>query len=171
MKKSKTNKVILVINAGSSSIKYKVFKLDNDEVIGSGQCEKIGNPKGIFSLKYTLDGKTEKIEEILPIPNHNVGTKKILDELMKHKVITNLKDIAGVGHRVVMGGTKFKQSTVITKQVKDEFNKDFVSEFFDLEKINKMLDDHHNDIKPNTRKIFTIYCFLIWYERYFILEK
>jgi asparagine synthase (glutamine-hydrolysing) len=57
------------------------------------------------------------------------------------------------------------------KQVKEQFNKDFVKEFFDLEKINKMLDDHHNDIKPNTRKIFTIYCFLIWYERYFILEK
>ena len=59
MKKNKTNKVILVINAGSSSIKYKVFKLDNDEAIGSGQCEKIGNPKGIFSLKYIVDGKTE----------------------------------------------------------------------------------------------------------------
>ena len=54
---------------------------------------------------------------------------------------------------------------------KEQFNKQFVSEFFDIEKINNMLDDHHNDIKPNTRKIFTIYCFLIWYERYFILEK
>ena len=107
MKKNKSNKVILVINAGSSSIKYKVFKLDNDEVIGSGQCEKIGNQNGIFNLKYTLNGKTEKIEEILPIPNHNVGTKKILDELKKHNVITNLKDIVGVSHTVVMGGTKF----------------------------------------------------------------
>ena len=63
-----------------------MFKLDNDEVIGSGQCEKIGNPKGIFSIKYTLNGKTEKIEEILPIPNHNVGIKKILDELKKHNL-------------------------------------------------------------------------------------
>lgn len=123
MKKNKSNKVILVINAGSSSIKYKVFKLDNDEVIGSGQCEKIGNPKGIFSIKYTLNGKTEKIEEILPIPNHNVGTKKILDELKKHNVITNLKDIVGVGHRVVMGGTKFNQSTIVTKAVKDALTK------------------------------------------------
>ncbi|MBP5684423.1 MAG: asparagine synthase (glutamine-hydrolyzing) [Bacilli bacterium] len=57
------------------------------------------------------------------------------------------------------------------KKVKEQFNKDYVSEFFNLDKINKMLDDHHNDIKPNTRKIFTIYCFLLWYERYFILEK
>ena len=57
------------------------------------------------------------------------------------------------------------------KKVKEQFNKKFVSEFFDLEKINNMLDDHHNDIKSNTRKIFTIYCFLVWYERYFILEK
>ena len=50
-------------------------------------------------------------------------------------------------------------------------HKDYVDEFFKKDVINKMLDDHHNDIKPNTRKIFTIYCFLVWYERYFILEK
>ncbi|PID82880.1 MAG: asparagine synthase (glutamine-hydrolyzing) [Clostridiales bacterium] len=54
--------------------------------------------------------------------------------------------------------------------VKEMFNKDFVSEFFDVEKINKLLDDHFNDIANNGRKVYTIYTFLIWYEEYFILN-
>ena len=57
------------------------------------------------------------------------------------------------------------------KRVRDMFNKDFVSEFFDQEKINKMLDDHHNKILRNGKKIYTIYSFLIWYERFFVKEK
>lgn len=57
------------------------------------------------------------------------------------------------------------------KKVKEMFNKDFVSEFFDLDKINKILDDHYNKILRNGKKIYTIYSFLIWYERFFIREK
>ena len=57
------------------------------------------------------------------------------------------------------------------KLVKDMFNKSFVSEFFDKAKINKILDDHHNNILRNGKKIYTIYSFLIWYERFFITEK
>ena len=57
------------------------------------------------------------------------------------------------------------------KLVKEMFNKDFVNEFFDKNKINKMLDDHHNNILRNGKKIYTIYSFLIWYERFFITEN
>ena len=57
------------------------------------------------------------------------------------------------------------------KKVREMFNEEFVSEFFDKAKINKLLDDHHSNKINNGRKIYTIYCFLIWYERYFILEK
>ena len=55
--------------------------------------------------------------------------------------------------------------------VKDTFNEEFVSEFFDKDKVNKMLDDHHNNILRNGKKIYTIYSFLIWYKRFFITEK
>ena len=51
------------------------------------------------------------------------------------------------------------------------FNKDFVNEFFKKDIINKMLDDHYNGILKNGKKIYTIYTFLIWYERFFITEK
>ena len=56
------------------------------------------------------------------------------------------------------------------KIVKEIFNKDFVSEFFDKEKINSLLDDHFNNIANNGRKIYTIYTFLKWYEIYFAAQ-
>lgn len=119
--KNLDKKVFIVINAGSSSIKYKIFRKCDDEVIASGQCEKIGNPQGIFSLKY--NGK--KIEETLPIKNHQVGIKKILDELTKNKVISNLKDIYAIGHRTVIGGDLCNKSVIATKAVKKEIRDSF----------------------------------------------
>lgn len=105
--------IILVINAGSSSIKYKVFDVTSNNVLANGQCEKIGNPMGIFSLKY--NGK--KIEEELPISDHQVGIKIILDELQSKGIIHDLNEIKGIGHRIVMGGTAFPNSTVVTDDV------------------------------------------------------
>ncbi len=112
--KKLNKKVIIVINAGSSSIKYKIFRKSNDEVIASGQIEKVGNTHSIFSLKY----KQNKIEQILPISNHKVGIQKILDELRNNKIINNLNDIHAVGHRIVMGGSLCTKSVVVTTAVK-----------------------------------------------------
>ena len=56
-------------------------------------------------------------------------------------------------------------------KVKEIFNKDFTSEFFDKVKINEMLDNHYKNIERNGKKIYTIYTFLIWYERFFVTEK
>lgn len=106
-------KFILVINAGSSSIKYKVFEADTDKDIASGQCEKIGNENGIFSLK--CPSLSISYKEEMPIPNHATGIKKILDELLSKKVINSLSQIVGVGHRVVMGGKKYWTSTIMTE--------------------------------------------------------
>ena len=106
--KNVDKKVIIVINAGSSSIKYKIFKKSNDEVIASGQIEKIGNPQSIFVLKYGQ----KKISQNLPIPNHKEGIQKILNELKNNKIIVNTKDIYAIGHRVVMGGISFNKSTI-----------------------------------------------------------
>ena len=108
-----SKEVILVINAGSSSIKYKVFDKQSDQVLASGQCEKIANPMGIFSIK--INGKEDVVE--LPIPNHSVGIKKMLDELKNKNVISSLDEIKGIGHRVVMGGRKYDQSIVIDDDV------------------------------------------------------
>ena len=105
--------VILVINAGSSSIKYKVFDKHTDKVLASGQCEKIGNPIGIFSIK--VNDKKDEFE--YKLPNHSVGIKKILDELKAKNVISSLDEIVGIGHRVVMGGRKYDQSIVINDDV------------------------------------------------------
>ena len=105
--------VILVINAGSSSIKYKVFDETTDQVLCSGQCEKIGNPMGIFSIKTDQD----KSEVEFPIPNHSVGIQKILDELKNKNIISSLEEIKGIGHRVVMGGRKYDQSIVLNEDV------------------------------------------------------
>ena len=68
---------------------------------------------GIFSLKY--NGK--KIEEELPISDHQVGIKIILDELQSKGIIHDLNEIKGIGHRIVMGGTAFPNSTVVTDDV------------------------------------------------------
>lgn len=109
--------IILVINAGSSSIKYKLFDATNNNELASGQCEKIGNPMGIFSLKF--NGK--KFSEELPLANHQVGIKKILDTLLSKKVINSLDEIKGVGHRVVMGGKKYSQSVLVDDEAIQAF--------------------------------------------------
>ena len=136
--KNLDKKVIIVINAGSSSIKFKIFKKSNDEVIASGQCEKIGNPQGIFSLKY----KDQKIEQTLPIKNHQAGIQKILDELTKNKIISNLKDIYAVGHRTVIGGDLCNKSVIATKAVKKE-----IRDYFDLAPL-------HNKPELETIEVF-----------------
>lgn len=106
-------KYILVINAGSSSIKYKVFDVATDDDIASGQCEKIGNSNGIFSLK--CPSLNINFKEEVEIKNHAIGIKKILDNLLSKNVIQNLSQIVGIGHRVVMGGKKYWNSTLMTE--------------------------------------------------------
>ena len=106
-------KMILVINAGSSSIKYKLFDILTNNVITNGQCEKIGNESGIFSIII----KNQKKVQNLAIPNHQHGIKLILDTLLNEKIISSFSDIAGIGHRVVMGGKKYNSSVIIDQDV------------------------------------------------------
>ncbi|WEK83255.1 MAG: acetate kinase [Mycoplasma sp.] len=105
--------VILVINAGSSSIKFKVFTNDTLTVLGSGQCEKIGNPLGIFTLKVNKD----EFKQEIAIPDHKFGIELMIKELMKHHIINDLKQIKGIGHRIVMGGKKYPDSVLVTPTV------------------------------------------------------
>lgn len=110
---------ILVLNCGSSSIKYKLFDMDSKEIMAQGGLERIGLP-GAF-LKLTLDNNEKVIIE-RDVPEHTVGIEFILDTLVgqKYGCLKSLDEIAAVGHRVVHGGEKFNSSVLITKEVIDQ---------------------------------------------------
>lgn len=106
---------VLVINAGSSSLKFQLIDMKNEEVIAKGNCEKIGIP-GSF-LKYKANGK-----EIIfdgDMKDHSVAIKKVLDVLVDKKVgvIKELAEIGAVGHRVLHGGEIYKESVLVDAPV------------------------------------------------------
>ncbi|MFD1316028.1 acetate/propionate family kinase [Namhaeicola litoreus] len=114
---------ILVINSGSSSIKYQLFQMPEKKVICKGMVERIGIENG--KIIY----KTEKHshEEICDIPDHKVGLNKIAALLMDHKVgvIHSADEIKSVGHRVVHGGNDFSDTVVIDEQIKSKIKELF----------------------------------------------
>jgi acetate kinase len=109
---------IVIINSGSSSIKYQLIEMPAKEVICSGMIDRIGLETSNFS--YVTN--TVKVEETLPIANHKIGLKKIAQLLMDDEVgvIKSTSEIFAVGHRVVHGGSYFSDTTLITQEVKDE---------------------------------------------------
>lgn len=111
---------ILVLNCGSSSIKYKLFDMDSKEVIAQGGIEKIGL-KDSF-LKFTLPNGEKKILE-KDIPEHTVGVEFILNTLVhpEYGAIKSLNEIDAVGHRMVHGGERFSKSVLLTKEVLEAF--------------------------------------------------
>ena len=111
---------ILVLNCGSSSIKYKLFDMDKNDVIAQGGIEKIGM-KGSF-LKLT-DANGEKVIIEKEIPEHTKGVKFIFEILTsdKYGVIKSLSEIDAVGHRMVHGGEKFNKSVLLTPEVLEAF--------------------------------------------------
>ncbi|MBQ0143455.1 MAG: acetate kinase [Prevotellaceae bacterium] len=113
---------ILVLNCGSSSIKYALYNMDDQSVITSGGIEKIGLPDSFIKLK-TTDGNKVKIER--EIPEHTAGVQFIFECLTKgeHAVISSLDEIDAVGHRMVHGGEKFNKSVLLTDEVMAEFAK------------------------------------------------
>ena len=112
---------ILVLNCGSSSIKYKLFEMESKEIIAQGGVEKIGM-KGSF-LKFTLpDGQKVMLEgEIL---EHRAGIEYIMGVMLSEKYgcIESLEEIKAVGHRVVHGGERFNSSVLITEEVIEMLN-------------------------------------------------
>ncbi len=111
---------ILVLNCGSSSIKYKLFDMTQKEVIAQGGIERIGL-KGSF-LKLTLPNGEKKVLE-KDIPEHTIGVEFILKTLThaEHGAIQSLEDIDAVGHRMVHGGERFSESVLLNKEVLDAF--------------------------------------------------
>ncbi|HNZ53097.1 MAG TPA: acetate kinase [bacterium] len=106
---------VLVINCGSSSIKYQLFEMSNESVIAKGLAEKIGLPEGCIDLKIT--GKEGKIEVNLPLPNHSVALNKIMELMTENGVIMDKSEIKAIGHRLVHAGEYYNGSVPITDDV------------------------------------------------------
>ena len=107
---------ILVINAGSSSIKYQLFDMSDDSVLAKGQCDRIGIAGGNF--KHKIPGRDDyKID--IQMANHAEAVKLVLDTLVskEHGVIKSLSEISAVGHRVLHGGEKFSGSVIVDDKV------------------------------------------------------
>ena len=105
---------ILVINCGSSSLKYQLIDSVSEEVLAKGLCERIGAAGSVLTHK-TADGRKEVIEE--PMPNHTVAVKLVITALTdaEYGCIKSLDEIGAVGHRIVHGGENFAESVIITE--------------------------------------------------------
>ncbi len=106
---------VLVINSGSSSIKYQLFDMETEEVLSKGLAERIGIKDS--QIKHKAGAKEKLVK--MDIPNHEVGIKLILELLQdkEYGVIKSLNEINAVGHRVVHGGEKFSDSVIIDDEV------------------------------------------------------
>ena len=107
---------ILVINAGSSSLKYQLIDMENEIVIAKGNCERIGID-GSFITHKTGDGREVRIE--CPFPDHTAAFNKLAEVITtgEYKVIDSLSEIDAVGHRIVQGAEKFDSSVECTDEV------------------------------------------------------
>lgn len=107
--------IVLVVNCGSSSLKYQLINMDNEEVMAKGLVEKIGLPDSQLTHKW--NGQKKEIKQ--SIPDHQVAVKLVLDILTDTEcgVIKSMDAIDAVGHRVVHGGEEFAASTLITDEV------------------------------------------------------
>jgi len=104
---------IISINAGSSSLKFSLFNMENKELLISGTFERIGLDNSFVTFKLN----DEKIKKEVELKNHEDAVKVLLDNLIELKVISSLDEIDAVGHRLVHGGDVYSKSVVITDEV------------------------------------------------------
>lgn len=115
---------VLVINAGSSSLKYQLYNMTNEAVLAKGMVERIGMDSSILTHKPT--GK-EEVTEVSEILEHTTAIRKVLSVLVdeKHGVLGSVDEIQAVGHRVVHGGETFKESVLVDDKTKAEIRRLF----------------------------------------------
>ena len=106
---------ILVLNCGSSSLKYQLINMENEEVMAKGVYERIGQPNSFITHK--VNGKKYYIEK--PAPTHNEAVSVMIEQLTnsEYGVVNNLDEINAIGHRIVHGGEKFSSSVIVTDEV------------------------------------------------------
>jgi len=103
---------IMVVNAGSSSVKFQLFEMPEEKVIAAGVVERIGIKDSIYTIKF--NGK--KNEQIMDVKDHNEAVEMILKDLVNLGILKSLDEIKGVGHRIVQGGEFFKSSVLLTEE-------------------------------------------------------
>ena len=104
---------VLAVNAGSSSLKFQLIKMPEEQVAAIGLVERIGLSDSIFAIE--VDGNKE--EKVGDIPDHAVAVKMLLESLLSTGVVKSFDEIDAVGHRVVHGGEYFNDSVLITDEV------------------------------------------------------
>ena len=111
---------ILVLNSGSSSIKYKLFNMDTKTVLAAGVIEQIGEPQGRLTHQTrNAQGNMDDIEKTGAVADHMAGFQMMGDALRQSGALQDTAELAGIGHRVVHGGEAFKKPTLISDAVID----------------------------------------------------
>ena len=109
---------IMSINAGSSSLKFSLFNMNDESVITSGVFERIGMDGSCYTIKYN----GEKITEEVVLENHHDAVKTLFDKLLTLNIIESLEEIKGVGHRIVQGKDLYSESVLITDKVIEDLD-------------------------------------------------
>lgn len=109
--------IVMSVNAGSSSFKFQVFQMPEENVLAQGNVERIGLDNSIFGMKFN----GQKVEEITDIPDHAVAVTKIINALIDNKIVEKLADIEAVGHRMVHGGEYFDHSVLESEDAVAKF--------------------------------------------------
>ena len=104
---------LLSVNAGSSTLKFRLYEMPEEKLLMKGQYERIGLEGSCFNLK--VNG--EKISSLVELKDHKDAVKLLLEHLLEYKVVSSLDEIEAVGHRVVHGGNKYSKSTAINDRV------------------------------------------------------
>lgn len=114
---------VLVINAGSSSLKYQLINPNTGEIFAIGLCDRIGIENS--KLEYEVPGKDFELELKDDLPTHKVALEKVIAAIMdpEHGVISSVDEIDAIGHRIVHGGEEFAHSTLITPEVMESIKK------------------------------------------------
>ncbi len=107
---------VIAINAGSSSLKWKLFEMPSEKVIAEGMVDRVGLKDSVFTAKYGVDEK-ERFKATLDINDQTAAVDMLLKKLIDLQIVSDIAEITGVGHRVVAGGEIFTESTVITDEV------------------------------------------------------
>jgi acetate kinase len=118
---------IFVINSGSSSIKYQLFKMPQEIPVCSGLVERIGLQDALITHKTFINGEEKVVKETLQLADHEAGLHEVARLLTQKEiaVIHDPEEIEAVGHRVVHGGESFKATTIITNEIKEKIKELF----------------------------------------------
>ncbi|MBK1650322.1 acetate/propionate family kinase [Rhabdochromatium marinum] len=109
---------VLVLNAGSSSIKFQLFEIAGWSVIASGNLSRIGEADALFTFRWQdANGQAQQLDEQQPLPTHHDALERMVAQLHATGALTDLSELKAVGHRVVHGGEAFHQPTLIDDDV------------------------------------------------------